>query len=51
MEDKLIESIAYILPAAVTGFVAYYIFNRLIIKLSSDEKIALLSQRKKKLYQ
>ncbi|QXP62167.1 hypothetical protein [Polaribacter sp. HaHaR_3_91] len=47
MEDKLIESIAYILPAAVTGFVAYYIFNRLIIKLSSDEKIALLSQRKK----
>lgn len=47
MEDKLIESIAYILPAAVSGFVAYYIFNRLIIKLSSDEKIALLSQRKK----
>ena len=47
MEDKLIESIAYILPALVTGLVAYYIFNRLIIKLSSDEKIALLSQRKK----
>ncbi|WP_165734024.1 hypothetical protein [Polaribacter sp. 20A6] len=47
MEDKLIESIAYILPAVITGLVAYYIFNRLIIKLSSDEKIALLSQRKK----
>ncbi|WP_218598936.1 hypothetical protein [Polaribacter sp. NJDZ03] len=47
MEDKLIESIAYILPATVTGFVAYYIFNRLIIKLNSDEKTALLSQRKK----
>ena len=47
MEDKLIESIAYILPAVVTGLVAYYIFNRLITKQNSDDKVALLSQRKK----
>ena len=47
MEDKLIESIAYILPAAVAGLVTYYIFNRLITKQNSDDKIALLSQRKK----
>ena len=47
MEDKLIESIAYILPATVAGLVTYYIFNRLITKQNSDDKIALLSQRKK----
>ncbi|MCL7763871.1 hypothetical protein MPF19_10620 [Polaribacter sp. Z014] len=47
MGDKFIESIVYILPAAVTGLVAYYIFNRLIIKQNSDDKIALLSQIKK----
>jgi hypothetical protein len=47
MEDNLIESISYILPAAVSGFVTYYIFNKLILKQNSNEKIALLSQRKK----
>ncbi|QVY66475.1 hypothetical protein [Polaribacter sp. Q13] len=47
MEERLIESVAYILPAAVTGLMAYYIFNRLIIKQNSDDKVALLSQRKK----
>jgi len=47
MEDKLIESVAYILPAAVTGFVAYYIFNKLIMQQNSFNKVALISQRKK----
>jgi len=30
MEDTLVKSIAYIQPALVTGFVAYYMFNGLV---------------------
>ncbi len=47
MEDKILESIAYILPAAVTGFVAYYMFNGFLKNQSSEKKIELLSQKKK----
>ncbi len=47
MEDKIIESIAYILPAAVTGFVAYYMFNGFIRQQNADKKLELLAEKKK----
>ena len=47
MEDKILESIAYILPAAITGFVAYYMFNGFINNKSYEKKLELLEQRKK----
>lgn len=47
MEDKILESIAYILPAAVTGFVAYYMFNGFLNQQNAEKKLALLSERKK----
>ncbi|MEO9569919.1 MAG: hypothetical protein ABJH82_07575 [Polaribacter sp.] len=45
--EELLESIAYILPAAVTGFVAYYMFNGFIKQQNSEKKLILLSERKK----
>ncbi|WP_159947294.1 DUF7935 family protein [Polaribacter septentrionalilitoris] len=47
MEDKLLESIAYILPAAVTGFVAYYMFNGFISQQNAEKKLGLLAEKKK----
>ncbi|QTD37850.1 hypothetical protein JL193_00620 [Polaribacter batillariae] len=47
MEDKILESIAYILPAAVTGFVAYYMFNGFINNKNTEKKLELLAQQKK----
>ncbi|KGL63558.1 hypothetical protein [Polaribacter sp. Hel1_85] len=47
MEEKLIESIAYILPAAVTGFVAYYMFNGFIKQQNSEKKLEFIAQKKK----
>ncbi|MCI2228075.1 hypothetical protein MC378_02765 [Polaribacter sp. MSW13] len=47
MEDKLLESIAYILPAVVTGFVTYYMFNSIVKKENTDKKIELLTGKKK----
>lgn len=47
MEDKLLESIAYILPAAVTGFVAYYMFNGHINQLNNDRKFTALAEKRK----
>lgn len=47
MEDKLIESLAYILPAAVTGFVAYYMFNGFIKQKNSEQKLEILAAKKK----
>lgn len=47
MEDKLIESIGYILPAVVTGFVAYYMFNGFIKQQNAEKKLAFLAQKKK----
>jgi hypothetical protein len=47
MEDKILESIGYILPAVVTGFVAYYMFNGFIKQQDSEKKLDLLSERKK----
>ncbi|WP_397446709.1 hypothetical protein [Polaribacter sp. R77954] len=47
MEDKLLESIAYILPAAVTGFVAYYMFNGFIQQQNNEKKMMLMAEKKK----
>jgi hypothetical protein len=47
MEDKLIESIAYILPAAVIGLIAYYMFNSFIKHQNSENKLQMLTQKKK----
>jgi hypothetical protein len=47
MENKVLESIAYILPAAVTGLLAYYMFNSFINNKNSEKKLELLAQRKK----
>lgn len=47
MEDKLIESIAYILPAVVTGLVAYYIFRDMLKQQTNYQKMQVLSEKKK----
>ena len=47
MEDKILESIAYILPATVTGFVAYYMFNGFIKQKNNEKKLDLLAQKNK----
>ncbi|RCS26865.1 hypothetical protein DUT90_06985 [Polaribacter sp. WD7] len=47
MEDKFLESIAYILPAMVTGFVAYYMFSSFINQQNAEKKMELLYNRKK----
>lgn len=47
MEDKILESIAYILPAAVTGFVAYYMFNGFLKQQNTEKKLALMAEKKK----
>ena len=47
MEDKILESIAYILPAAVTGFVAYYMFNGFMNQKNAEKKLELLAAKKK----
>ena len=47
MEYRVLESIGYILPAAVTGLVAYYMFNGFIQQQSSEKSLELLAQKKK----
>lgn len=47
MENKILESIGYILPAVVTGVVAYYMFNGFIKQQNSDKKLELLAEKKK----
>ena len=47
MEDRLIESIAYIIPAAVTGLVSYFMFNKLIRQQNPKNKLDLLAQKRK----
>jgi len=47
MDDKLLESIAYILPAAVTGLVAYYMFNGFLNQQDREKKRTFLAERKK----
>ena len=47
MEDTILESIGYILPAVVTGLVAYYMFNGFIRQQNSEKSLELLAQKKK----
>ena len=47
MEDKILESIAYILPAAVTGLVAYYMFKGFINNKVYEKKLEALTHQKK----
>jgi hypothetical protein len=47
METQILESIAYILPAAITGLVAYYMFNGFIKHINSEKKIEVLVAQKK----
>lgn len=47
MEDKLLESIAYILPALVVGFVAQYMFKGLLQQQTNQQNTALLAAKKK----
>ncbi|WP_339883882.1 hypothetical protein [Polaribacter vadi] len=47
MEDTFLEGIAYILPAAVTGFVAYYMFNGFIKSQNSERKLEILAAKRK----
>lgn len=46
MEDKIIESIAYILPAVVTGLVAYYFLNGFLRQQNSEKKLEILAKKK-----
>jgi len=47
MEEKIIESIGYLLPAIVTGLVAYYMFKGFIHQQSSVKELELLAKKKK----
>ena len=47
MENKILESIAYILPAAVTGLVAYSMFRGFVRANGIEKKLELLAQQKK----
>tara|TARA_R110001606_G_scaffold8303_2_gene36372 strand:- start:2940 stop:3452 length:513 start_codon:yes stop_codon:yes gene_type:complete len=47
MENQLLESIAYILPAVVTGVVAYYMLNGFLKNKNSEKKLELLAQQKR----
>jgi hypothetical protein len=47
MEEKIIESIGYLLPAIVTGLVAYYMFKGFIHQQNSEKELELLAQKKK----
>jgi hypothetical protein len=46
MEEKILESIGYILPAVVTGVVAYYMFNGFLKQKNSEKELEILKQRK-----
>lgn len=47
MEDQLIDSISYVLPAVVVGFVAYYFFREFFQQQNNHQKMMLLSEKKK----
>ena len=47
MEDKILEGLAYALPALVTGGVAYFIFSGFIKQGTQEKKFELLSQKRK----
>lgn len=47
MEDKLLESIIYTLPAIITGLVAFFMFKKLLKQQDKANKAAFLSGSKK----
>lgn len=47
MEDKIVESLAYVLPALVTGAVAYYMFSSFKKQEDNDSKFNALINKKK----
>ncbi len=47
MEDKIIEGLAYALPAAVTGFVAYFMFSQFLQQNNNDKKFSALVDKKR----
>lgn len=47
MEEKIFESIAYILPASVTGLTVYFIFRNMLKQQFNILKIHVLSEKKK----
>lgn len=47
MEDQLLASFAYVLPALVTGYVAYYMFKNYLTQQISDKKMTLLIEQKR----
>ena len=47
MEDKIIEGLAYALPALITGGVAYFILSAFINQDNTDKKFNALIQKKK----
>ncbi len=47
MEDKLLEGLAYALPAIVTGGVAYYMMTAFVKQNSNEKKLEMLARKKK----
>ncbi len=47
MEYKILESIGYTLPAAITGLVTYYMFNGFVKQQNSEKSLELLAQKKR----
>lgn len=47
MEDKIIEGLAYAIPAAVTGFVAYLVFSQFLQQNSNERKFDALVEKKR----
>ena len=43
MEDKIIEGLAYALPALVTGGVAYFILSKFIQQDNNEKKFQALA--------
>lgn len=49
MEDTFLESIAYILPAIVTGLVALYMFKSFMIQQQSERKMEVVSKKRQEI--
>lgn len=47
MEDKLMESIAYTLPATVLGFIFWYVLKSFLAQQTQEKKYAILAEKKK----
>jgi len=47
MEKMFLESIPYVLPALITGGVAYFMFSGFLKQGNQEKKLELLAQKKK----